>query len=41
MTDGKMYVGVSTKNYHDGEIGGNLFVPIDRVFPDMNEFKWG
>jgi hypothetical protein len=40
MTDGKMYVGVSTKNYHDGEIGGNLFIPIDRVFPDMDEFKW-
>jgi hypothetical protein len=40
MTDGKIYVGVSTKNYHDGEISGNLFIPIDRVFPDMDEFKW-
>jgi hypothetical protein len=34
-----MYVGVSTKSYPDGEIGGNLFVPIDRVFLDMDGFK--
>jgi hypothetical protein len=40
MTGGKMYIGVNTRNYPDGEIGGNLFVPIDRVFPDLNEFEW-
>jgi hypothetical protein len=34
------YIGVNTRNYPDGEIGGNLFVPIDRVFPDLNEFEW-
>jgi hypothetical protein len=36
----KMYIGVNTRNYPDGEIAGNLFIPIDRVFPDLDEFKW-
>jgi len=35
-----MYIGVNTRNYPDGEIAGNLFIPIDRVFPDLDEFKW-
>jgi CHRD domain-containing protein len=40
MTGGKMYIDVTTRNYPDGEIGGNIFIPIDRVFPDLNEFRW-
>jgi hypothetical protein len=40
MIVGKMYIGVNTEKYPHGEVGGNLFVPIDRVFPDLNEFKW-
>jgi hypothetical protein len=40
IIEGKMYIGVNTRNYPDGEIGGHSFVPIDRVFPDLDEFKW-
>jgi CHRD domain len=37
---GKVFVVVHTEDFPNGEIRGNSFVAIDRVFPDLNEFRW-
>ncbi|HEX6379303.1 MAG TPA: hypothetical protein VFZ60_09525 [Nitrososphaeraceae archaeon] len=31
---------VATKEFPQGEIYGHEFVPIDRFFPDISDFKW-
>jgi CHRD domain-containing protein len=40
VDDGKVFVVVHTEDFPNGEIRGNSFVAIDRVFPDLNEFRW-
>lgn len=40
MTDGSLYVTVYTKDYPNGEISGDSFVAVDRVFPDLSDFNW-
>lgn len=40
IVDGTVYVCVHTKGFPDGEISTNSFIPIDRVFPDVSDFKW-
>jgi hypothetical protein len=35
-----VYVIVATKQFPQGEIYGHEFVPIDRFFPDISDFKW-
>ncbi|HEY7107869.1 MAG TPA: CHRD domain-containing protein [Nitrososphaeraceae archaeon] len=40
VDEGKVFVVVHTKDFPNGEIRGNSFVAIDRVFPDLDEFRW-
>jgi hypothetical protein len=35
-----VFVVVHTEDFPNGEIRGNSFVAIDRVFPDLDEFRW-
>ena len=35
MIDGRIYVTVHTEDFPNGEIRGDSFIPIDRVFPDI------
>ena len=40
MVNGLSYIVVNTKEFPNGEIRGNSFVGIDRVFPDIPDIKW-
>jgi CHRD domain-containing protein len=40
VDDGKLVIVVHTMDFPNGEIRGNSFVGIDRVFPDLDEFRW-
>jgi hypothetical protein len=40
IVDGSVYVDINTKKYPDGEIQGDRFVAVDRVFPDFTDFNW-
>jgi hypothetical protein len=40
VDEGKLFIVVHTKDFPNGEIRGSSFVGIDRVFPDLNEFRW-
>ena len=40
MEDGGVYVEVQTIEFPLGEIRGDEFVPIDRIFPDITDFQW-
>ena len=40
MLDGRVYVEVQTKDFPLGEIRGDEFIPIDRIFPDISDFRW-
>jgi CHRD domain len=40
MMDGAVYVDVQTKEFPHGEIKGDEFIPIDRIFPDISDFDW-
>jgi hypothetical protein len=40
MVNGSVYVIVHTKDFPNGEIRGNSFVGIDRLFPDFTDIKW-
>ena len=40
MVDGRIYVTVHTEDFPHGEIRGDSFIPIDRVFPDISDFRW-
>jgi CHRD domain-containing protein len=40
MVNGTVYVIIHTKDFPNGEIRGNSFVGIDRLFPDFTDIKW-
>jgi len=40
MMNGGVYVAVLTKDFPHGEIRGDEFVAIDRIFPDISDFQW-
>jgi hypothetical protein len=40
MVNGSVYVSIHTKDFPHGEIRGNSFVGIDRLFPDFTDIKW-
>jgi hypothetical protein len=40
IDNGTVYVVINTKDFPNGEIRGNSFVGIDRIFPDFTDIKW-
>ena len=40
MDNGTVYVSIHTKDFPNGEIRGNSFVGIDRIFPDFTDNRW-
>ncbi|HET6727638.1 MAG TPA: hypothetical protein VFH19_06370 [Nitrososphaeraceae archaeon] len=40
MLDGGVYVELQTKDFPLGEIRGDEFILIDRIFPDISDFRW-
>lgn len=40
MVNGTSYIVINTKEFPRGEIRGNTFVGIERVFPDIPDIKW-
>ena len=40
MVDGKIYISINTKDLPNGEIRGNSFVGMHRLFPDDTDIKW-
>jgi len=40
IVNGTVYISIHTKDFPNGEIRGNSFVGIDRLFPDFADIKW-
>ena len=40
MVNGSIYIIVHTKDFPNGEIRGNSFVPMDDLFPEDSSIKW-
>ena len=40
IDNGTVYISIRTKDFPNGEIRGNSFVGIDRIFPDFTDIKW-
>jgi hypothetical protein len=40
IVNGTVYIDIQTKEFPSGEIRGDSFVSIDRLFPDSTDFKW-
>ena len=40
MVNGSLYVVIHTKDFPNGEIRGNSFVPMDDLFPADSEINW-
>ena len=40
IDNGTVYISIHTKDFPNGEIRGNSFVGIDRIFPDFIDIKW-
>ena len=40
IVNGSVYVSIHTKDFPNGEIRGNSFVGINRLFPDFTDIKW-
>lgn len=40
IDNGTVYVSIHTKDHPKGEIRGNSFVGIGRIFPDFTDIKW-
>lgn len=40
IVNGSIYVNIHTKDFPNGEIRGNSFVGINRLFPDFTDIKW-
>ena len=39
MVNGSIYITIQTKDFPQGEIRGNSFVGIDRLFPDYTDIQ--
>ena len=39
IVKGTVYISIHTKDYPNGEIRGNSFVGIDRLYPDFTDIK--
>ena len=40
IDNGTVYVSIHTKDLPNGEIRGNSFVGINRIFPDFTDIRW-
>lgn len=40
INSGTIYIDITTQEFPHGEIRGNSFIGIDRLFPDFTDFKW-
>jgi hypothetical protein len=40
IDNGTVYINIHTKDFPNGEIRGNSFVGIDRIFPDFTDIMW-
>jgi sRNA-binding regulator protein Hfq len=40
IDNGTVYISIHTNDFPNGEIRGNSFVGIDRIFPDFTDIKW-
>lgn len=40
IVNGSVYVSIHTKDFPNGEIRGNSFVGINRLFPDFTDINW-
>lgn len=40
MVNGNLYISIHTKDFPKGEIRGNSFVGMQRLFPDDADIKW-
>lgn len=40
MANGTIYISIHTKDFPHGEIRGNSFVGLQRLFPDTADIKW-
>jgi hypothetical protein len=40
IDNGTVYINIHTKDFPNGEIPGNSFVGIDRIFPDFTDIMW-
>ena len=40
IDNGTVYVSINTKDFPNGEVRGNSFVGIDRIFPDFTDIGW-
>ena len=40
IDNGTVYITIHTKDFPNGEIRGNSFVGIDRIFPDFTDIGW-
>lgn len=40
MANGSLYISIHTKDFPNGEIRGNSFVGMQRLFPDDADIKW-
>ena len=40
MLNGSLYFVIHTKDFPNGEIGGNSFVPMDDLFPADSQIEW-
>ena len=40
IDNGTVHVSIHTKDFPNGELRGNSFVGIDRIFPDFTDIRW-
>jgi hypothetical protein len=40
MVNGSLYVVIHTKDFPNGEVSANSFVPLDDLFPAESEINW-
>ena len=40
MVNGSIYITIDTRDFPNGEIRGNTFVGIDRLFPDYTNIQF-
>ena len=40
IDNGTVYISICTKDFPNGEIRGNSFIGVDRIFPDFTDVEW-